>query len=84
MGPIKWTKQSVTKDEGGTRIVYDGEGTHFVIISDKRHIPHAAGRDGFWDYTTFTLLDYITDWNKEFQTLKEAKAYAENILKENE
>lgn len=83
MEPIKWLKQSATIDIDGTRIVYNGEGTHFVIISDKQHIPH-AGRPGYWDHTTFTLLDFITDWSKEFQTLKEAKAYAENMIKENE
>lgn len=78
---IKWTKQSKTTDEDGTRIVYDGEGTDFVIISDKRHIPH-ANREGFWDHTIYILHDIVDSRTEVFQTMKEAKAFAEKLLEE--
>jgi len=81
MSKINWTKQSKTVSEDGTRIVYDGEGTDLVIISDKRRIPH-AGRDGYWYHTTFILHDVITDWGKEFWTLKDAKECAEQMIEE--
>lgn len=81
MATIKWTKQSKTVDEDGTRIVYDGEGTDLVIVSYKKRIEHAS-RDGYWYHTTFILKDIITDWEKEFWAMKDAKAYAELMLEE--
>lgn len=81
MAAIRWTKQSKTVSEDGTLIVYDGEGTDLVIVSYKKRIEHAS-RDGYWYHTTFFLHDVITDWEKEFWTMKDAKEFAEQMIEE--
>jgi len=60
----------------GTTITYGVKGTPFLIQSRKRHIPHAAGRSGTWDHTTFVVMCRGFDV-KEFQTLKDAKEWIE-------
>lgn len=75
---IKWIKAGRTVSCEGTTVIYRGEGTDITIESRKRHIPHAGGRSGTWDHTTyFVLKDGIEI--KEKYSLKDAKAYAETM-----
>ena len=75
---ITWTKGRKTVNEEGTTLPYYGLGTNLTIESRKRHIPHAGGREGTWDHTTYWLLEGSRPV-KEFWSLKDAKEYAEGM-----
>lgn len=71
---LKLEKLSKSERDDGTTITYGVLGTPFLIQSRKRHIPHAAGRAGTWDHTTFVVMCRGFDV-KEFQSLKDAKEW---------
>jgi len=75
---ITWIKHGKRTSPEGTTIIYYGLATDLSIESRKRHIPHANGKPGTWDLTTYWVL-----WNgKEIAqkySLKDAKEYAEEV-----
>lgn len=73
---MNWIKGGKVITEEGTTIVYRGDDANLFIESRKRHIPHANGKAGTWDHTTYWLIDGDEDI-KEFYSLKDAKDYAE-------
>lgn len=77
---IEWKKTGKIVNDEGTTITY-ASGTAYTIESRKRHIPHAGGREGTWDHTSYFLLDCANEV-KEFMSLTDAKRYAEEYYKE--
>ena len=75
---IKWEKVSRIINAAGTTIVYEGVGTDLTIESRKRHIPHANGKPGTWDFTSYFICKRKVDV-AEKMSLKEAKEYAEKL-----
>lgn len=73
---ITWIKAGKVVNADGTTITYYGLNTDLAIESRKRHIPHAGGRSGTWDHTTYFLMDCGREV-KEFWSLKDAKEFAE-------
>lgn len=73
---MKWKITGKTINAEGTTIVYSAEGTPFTIESRKRHIPHAAGRPGTWDHTTYVVICRGFDV-KTFYRLSDAKEWVE-------
>lgn len=64
----------------GTTIYYRVPGHPIEIESRKRHIPH-SNRSGTWDYTSYFVLKNGEEV-KEMNTLRDAKEYVEEMLKE--
>lgn len=81
MAGIKWEKVGKKVNAEGTTITYSGAGTTLTIESRKRHIPHANGREGFWDHTSYFVLMNGAEL-VEKHSLKDAKEYAERIGQE--
>lgn len=52
-----------------------------TITSEKREIPHANGRPGGWMHTRYIVRDREGN-QKERYSLKDAKEYVENVLKD--
>ena len=73
---IKWTKVGKTVGAEGTTIVYASKEAPFLIESRKRHIPHANG-SGFWDHTTYYVIDPQRCVEREFWSLGDAKEFVE-------
>lgn len=73
---MTWTKTGKVVDKDGTTITYTAAGTPFQIESRKRHIPHAAGRGGTWDHTTYVVICRGFDV-KTFYRLSDAKEWVE-------
>ena len=71
---MKWEKISKEVFAEGTDITYAAEGTPFEIQSRKRHVPHANGRSGTWDSTTYVVMCRGFDV-KTFYSLKDAKEW---------
>ena len=76
---MKWIKTGRTVNEEGTTVIYTGEGSGLEIESRKRHIPHAGGRTGFWDHTTYWVIKNGQEV-KECYSLADAKEYAEGLV----
>jgi len=78
---MKWIKtgRSIHGD-GSAETRYEAAGTGFMIESRKRPIPHANGI-GSWMYTSYHLI-FPDGHEKKFSRLMDAKAEAENIIKE--
>lgn len=74
---IRWVKTGREVNAEGSTTCYDGVGTPYSIESRKRHIPH-ANRSGTWDHTSYFVMRDGEEI-KERYTLKEAKAYAEEL-----
>ena len=78
---MNWKKVGRTTSNEGTTITYWAESAPITIESRKRHIPHANGVPGTWDYTSYFVL-----WKghevKELHTLKDAKKFAEKYMEE--
>lgn len=76
---ITWYKTLVTVNRDGEKTIQytAGDDSRLTIESRLRQIPHANG-SGTWDHTTYWVL-----WNgidiKERNTLRDAKAYAEEL-----
>jgi len=78
---MNWRKMGRTVSDDGTTITYWADNAPITIESRKRHIPHAGGRSGTWDYTSYFVL-----WKghevKELHSLKDAKEFAEKYMEE--
>ena len=71
-----WIKAARTVSPEGTTILYRYTGTPYCVESRKRHIPHANGRSGTWDYTYYIV---IKDGEEvaQMSTLRDAKQFVE-------
>ncbi len=76
---IKWEKKGRTVSDEGTTITYWADVGPLTIESRKRHIPHAGGRSGTWDHTSYFVL-YKGHEVKELYSLKDAKEFAETLI----
>ncbi len=77
MAIIKWTKGGkLIRQDMTINIYYYGE-TGYTVESRKKQIPH-ANRSGTWEHTTYFVVKDGKDI-KEFQTLKDAKDYVEDL-----
>ena len=75
---MKWEKTGhEVKANGESTVTYTSKDGHFQIESRKRAIPHAGGRAGYWMHTSYFLIDYNTGTEKEYYSLRDAKAAAE-------
>lgn len=72
---MRWLKAGKTVNAEGTTIIYELENTGYTIESRKRHIPHANGRSGTWDYTSYFVLKNGQELIEKY-SLKDAKEYA--------
>ena len=75
---IKWVRFGKTVNAEGTTIAYIGENTRYSIESRKRHIPHAGGRAGTWEHTTYFVLKDGQELIEKY-SLRDAKEYVEGI-----
>jgi hypothetical protein len=81
MATIKWTKGGkLIRQDMTINIYYYGE-TGYTVESRKKQIPHANGRAGTWEHTTYFVVKDGEDV-KEFWTLKDAQAYVTNVVME--
>lgn len=74
---MEWKKANRVVNDEGTTITYTADGTDLTIESRKRHIPHAGGRPGTWDHTSYFVIQ--DGQEKEFWSLSDAKEYAEGL-----
>lgn len=75
-----WKRTGKEVSTAGTTITYAADGCNWIIESRKRHIPHAAGRPGYWDHTTYAIVmpgdpPFLV---YECQSLTDAKEFIEN------
>lgn len=76
---MKWNKTEKTVNAEGTTITYECDDLPGIKIeSRKRHIPHAGGREGTWDHTTYFVIGDGVEL-KEKWSLKDAQKYAEEL-----
>lgn len=78
---IEWKRTGKTVNEEGTTNTYSAAGTAYTIESRKRHIPHAGGRSGTWDLTTYHILKDGVEVGKQY-SLTDAKYLAETMIEE--
>ena len=79
---LKWKQTDKEVSAKGTTITYEcAELPGVRIESRKVHIPHANGRPGSWDHTSYFVLTADGRYH-ELWTLKKAKEIAERIEKE--
>ena len=78
---MTWRKIDRNENAEGTTITYrlTESKAPILVQSRMRHIPHAS-RTGTWDHTTYFVL-YEGRELKECYSLKDAKAYAEGLVK---
>lgn len=73
---MKWRQMGKEINAEGTTVTYWADERPITIESRRRHIPHANGKPGTWDHTSYFVL-----WKghevKECWTLRDAKAFAE-------
>lgn len=74
---MKWIKERREVSSQGTTITYRAAvaDEDVTIESRKRHIPH-ANRTGTWDHTSYFVIRDGQEL-REFQSLRDAKDYAE-------
>lgn len=78
MAIIKWIKGGkLIRQDMTINIYYYGE-TGYTVESRKKQIPHANDYPGTWEHTTYFVVKDGKDI-KEFQTLKDAKDYVEDL-----
>lgn len=75
---MKWIKIGKTVNQEGSTVIYEAAGTDYRIESRKRHIPHAGGRPGTWEYTSYFVLKDGQEL-AEKNSMADAKAYAEQM-----
>lgn len=75
---MKWTQIGKTVNADGTTIVYRGKDPLVTIESRKRHIPHAGGRGGTWDHTSYHICLQGVSVAEKYR-LQDAKEYAKKI-----
>lgn len=73
---MSWIKIGKAISAEGTTITYVLPGTSYSIESRRRHIPHAGGRSGTWDHTSYFVLSDGEEVIERY-TLADAKAFAE-------
>ena len=79
---MEWEKIDRNVNDEGTTITYRAkEDRRFIVQSRKRHIPHANGRSGTWDYTSYFVIVNGKEI-AEKNSLKAAKEYAEEFIHE--
>lgn len=72
---MKWIRTGKTINAEGTTITYELAGnTGYTIESRKRHIPHAGGKPGTWDHTSYFVLIEGQELVEKF-SLQDAKDY---------
>lgn len=76
---MKWIKTGKEINHEGTTITYEAKDAPITIESRKRHIPHAGGRPGTWDYTSYFVIKDGTELIEK-HSLKDAKEYAEGLV----
>lgn len=73
---MNWKKTGrEVKGNGETTTFYESGDGWFRIESRKRNVPH-ANRSGYWQHTTYFLIDGNGN-EKEYWSLKDAKEAAE-------
>ena len=77
---IEWKKTGKIVSNEGTTITYSS-GTAYTIESRKRHIPHAGGRSGTWNHTTYFILKDGSEVAEKY-FLSDAKYLAETMIEE--
>ena len=75
---MNWIRAGKTVSESGTTNIYAAAGTGWTIESRKRHIPHAGGRSGTWDCTTYFVLRDGIELAEKW-SLRDAKEFAEEL-----
>lgn len=75
---MKWVKMGTEVTEAGRTTTYWAEDAPYTIESRKRHIPHANGNPGTWDYTSYFVL-FKGHELAEKHSLRDAKEYAEQL-----
>ncbi|MBQ1315445.1 MAG: hypothetical protein IIY57_04565 [Erysipelotrichaceae bacterium] len=78
MQKFKWTKSGKLVVSDGTTIIYSCDESPYTIESRKKQITHANGYPGTWEHTSYFVVKDGKDI-KEFQTLKDAKDYVEDL-----
>lgn len=73
---FKWERTGKSVSAEGITITYQYVGTEYSIESRKRYIPHAGGRPGTWELTTYFILKDGKEVIERF-SLKDAKEYVE-------
>lgn len=76
MSKITWTKTGREVRPHCTITHYTSDGIRWAIESRKRDIPHANG-SGYWQHTTYFLIDRAYGVEKEYYRLSDAKEAAE-------
>lgn len=76
---MNWEKIGKTVTEEGTTITYRSQDPMVTVESRKRRLPHANGKGGVWEHTTFFVCVGGVPV-KELWTLADAKAYAEQMM----
>lgn len=77
---MNWIKTDKTIGPEGTTITYTAmEDPDIKIESRKRHIPHAGGRSGTWDHTTYFILIEGEEYVEKY-SLADAKKFAEALI----
>lgn len=77
---MNWIKTKKISNEEGTTIEYQAaEDPAITIESRKRHIPHAGGRSGTWDHTTYFILIKGEEYVEKY-SLADAKKFAEALI----
>lgn len=79
MGNRIWKRTGRRVSKNGTDTIYSAAGTDIQIESRKRNIPHANGRPGTWDHTTYFVVQDGNDLVEKY-SLADAKEYAERLL----
>ena len=75
-----WEKIERTVNSEGTTITYRLKGTNMIVQSRLRHIPHAGGRAGTWDSTSYYVLNNGVEVDPQFWRLQDAKECAERLM----
>ena len=85
---MKWKKIGKTTTPECETIIYQPEISPVLnselaitIESRKKHIPHAGGKTGTWDHTTYFVLRKGKEVIEKY-SLKDAKEEAERIIEE--
>ena len=79
MAKLIWKRTGRRVSFKGTDTIYHATGTGYEIESRKRHIPHANGRSGTWDHTTYFVLKDGKELAEKY-SLADAKDYVESLV----
>lgn len=78
MGKFDWKKSGKIIRHDATVICYECADVPYIIESRKKQISHANGYPGTWEHTSYFVVRDGEDV-REFQTLKDAKDYVEDL-----